>query len=261
MKILPDNQSKLNELLFENRNQAYGAYTLRRDQDKRTLMGFLFSLTFFGVAALGMKFFNDGPTISELLLLNGNNKIDTLRSVDIFNPPIIEQPKTDITLTTKVKTDPGTNYMAATKDADTIRTVADAKLILIGPKNDDTTGRTVIGTGTLLTKLPPQPDTTTWKYVAIMPEFDGDFLKYVKDNTVYPELAKANIIEGTVHVNFTIDQNGHVTNVKILNPTANKLLKKEALRVFAKVPKWKPGSDGTRNVRVSMTIPMKFQLN
>ena len=158
MRLLPDNPNKLNELVFENRNRSYGAYALRKNQDKRTLMGLLFACSLFLAAGTAMHFMKGGPSISIGPLLN--NSEDSLISIIIENPPI-DDPKDKTQITKSPKTDPGTNYKVAKKDDDSIKTVFDAKQLVQGPKSDDTTGKTGFHKGTIGVSLPITPIDTT----------------------------------------------------------------------------------------------------
>lgn len=95
-----------------------------------------------------------------------------------------------------------------------------------------------------------------------MPEFKGGekaLLKYIAEHVVYPEIAKENDIQGTVYVKFVINEKGKVTNVGLLRGV-DPLLDKEAIKVIENLPDWKPGKQSGKNVKVSMQVPIKFQL-
>ncbi len=95
-----------------------------------------------------------------------------------------------------------------------------------------------------------------------MPEFKGGdkaLLKYIAEHVVYPEIAKENDIQGTVYVKFVINEKGKVTNVGLLRGV-DPLLDKEAIKVIESLPDWKPGKQSGKNVKVSMQVPIKFQL-
>lgn len=95
------------------------------------------------------------------------------------------------------------------------------------------------------------------------PEFPGGveaLYKFISKNVVYPKKALKNGIEGKVVVEFVIEANGSVTNVKVFK-SVNPDLDKEAVRVVSMMPKWKPGSLGGKNVRSRFRIPINFQLN
>lgn len=96
-----------------------------------------------------------------------------------------------------------------------------------------------------------------------MPEFPGGTLelrKYINQHVVYPEIAKENGIQGRVFVQFVVNKKGEVEQVKIVRGV-DPSLDKESLRVIKNLPKWKPGEQRGKKVRVSFTVPINFQLN
>lgn len=96
-----------------------------------------------------------------------------------------------------------------------------------------------------------------------MPEFPGGDVAlrtYIAQNVKYPEIAKENGLAGKVFVQFVINQKGEVQDVKIARGV-DPALDKEAIRVVQGLPKWKPGSQRGKPVRVSYTVPINFQLN
>ena len=76
---------------------------------------------------------------------------------------------------------------------------------------------------------------------------------------VYPEIAKENGIQGRVTLQFTVEADGSVTNVKVLRGVDSSL-DKEAVRVVSSSPKWAPGKQRDRAVKVTYTFPVIFQL-
>lgn len=103
----------------------------------------------------------------------------------------------------------------------------------------------------------------TFNIVEHMPQFPGGekaLFKFLSRTVKYPVIAQENGIEGVVFVGFVIDKDGSIINVKVLRPV-DPSLDKEAIRVIKAMPKWKPGRQRNKNVRVSYTVPIKFQLN
>lgn len=95
-----------------------------------------------------------------------------------------------------------------------------------------------------------------------MPQFPGGdmaLLKYIRDHMDYPTIAVENGIQGKVYVYFVIDENGNVTNASIARGV-DPSLDKEALRVINSLPKWKPGKQRGKPVKVSYNVPINFQL-
>jgi len=96
-----------------------------------------------------------------------------------------------------------------------------------------------------------------------MPVFPGGDLelrKYIAQNIQYPEIAKENGIQGKVFVQFVVNQKGEVEQVKVVRGV-DPSLDKEAIRVIKALPKWAPGSQRGKPVKVSFTVPINFQLN
>ena len=95
------------------------------------------------------------------------------------------------------------------------------------------------------------------------PTFQGGdantFTKWVFSKIVYPEIAKENGVQGRVTLQFTIETDGSVKNVKVLRGVDSSL-DKEAVRVVSSSPKWTPGMQRNKPVRVKYTFPVVFQL-
>ena len=95
------------------------------------------------------------------------------------------------------------------------------------------------------------------------PMFNGgdanEFTRWVNSKLVYPEIAKENGVQGRVTLQFTVEKDGSVTNVKVLRGVDSSL-DKEAVRVVQSSPKWSPGKQRDRAVKVTYTFPVIFQL-
>lgn len=95
-----------------------------------------------------------------------------------------------------------------------------------------------------------------------MPEFPGGELalrKFIANAIKYPVIAQENGIQGKVYVNFVVDKDGSITAAKIARGV-DPSLDKEALRVVNSLPKWKPGMQRGKPVKVSYTVPISFVL-
>ena len=95
------------------------------------------------------------------------------------------------------------------------------------------------------------------------PTFNGGdangFAKWVNSRLVYPEIAKENGVEGRVTLQFTIGKDGKLQDVKVLN-SPDESLAQEAVRVVSSSPKWEPGRQRDRAVKVSYTFPVIYRL-
>lgn len=103
-----------------------------------------------------------------------------------------------------------------------------------------------------------------FQIVDVRPRFRGGdankFSRWVNSKLIYPEIAKENGIQGRVTLQFTVDKDGYVRNVKVLRGIDPEL-DREAVRVVSMSPKWKPGMSQGRPVPVTYTFPVIFQLN
>ena len=123
-----------------------------------------------------------------------------------------------------------------------------------------------------------QDGDTIYNVAETMPQFPGGtnaLMKYLSDNTKYPELAKANKIEGRVYVRFVVEKDGSVTNAEVLRGIdkkgdteatevlrgINKECDAEVLRVVSSMPKWQAGTQNGEAVRCRFTVPFIFKLN
>ena len=112
-------------------------------------------------------------------------------------------------------------------------------------------------------EIEEESDDEFFMVVENMPEFPGGdlgLMKYIVNNVKYPPIAKEYNITGKVYVSFIVDKTGNVTNVKIVRGV-DKNLDAEALRVVKSLPKYKPGKQRGKPVRVMFTIPINFTLN
>ena len=112
-------------------------------------------------------------------------------------------------------------------------------------------------------EIEEEDDEEFFMVVENMPVFPGGdlgLMKYIQKNVKYPAIAKEYNITGKVYVSFIVDRSGSVTNVKIVRGV-DKNLDAEAMRVVKSLPKYKPGKQRGKSVRVMFTIPINFTLN
>ena len=108
-----------------------------------------------------------------------------------------------------------------------------------------------------------EEETIPFQLVEEKPKFQGgdanEFSKWVNQRLVYPEVAKENGVQGRVMLQFTVGTDGSVSGVKVLRGV-DPSLDKEAVRVVSQSPKWTPGKQRDRKVKVTYTVPVIFQL-
>jgi protein TonB len=90
--------------------------------------------------------------------------------------------------------------------------------------------------------------------------FMEQMAKHIKKNQQYPEKAMEDNIQGRVSVLFVIDKDGGISNVQVRGPKGGELLEKEAKRVIEKLPKFKPGMQRGKPVKVKYSQPITFKL-
>ena len=96
-----------------------------------------------------------------------------------------------------------------------------------------------------------------------MPSFKGGdlmtFRNWVMERIRYPQIAQENNITGRVLLGFVIEKDGSLTNIQVLQ-TPDSSLSDEAIRVLKTSPKWTPGKQGNKTVRVKYTLPVEFRI-
>lgn len=99
--------------------------------------------------------------------------------------------------------------------------------------------------------------------VEVMPEYPGGMeamMKFVAENLKYPEQMQKEKVEGRVLLSFVIEKDGSVTNIEEVK-SPHQVLTEEAIRVVKLMPKWKPGKQDGKEVRVQFNLPITFRLN
>lgn len=107
----------------------------------------------------------------------------------------------------------------------------------------------------------PKED-SIFRIVENAPEFPGGLgamYEYIRNNIVYPKIAREVNIQGTVYLSFVVEKDGSLTDIQIQR-SPDQLLADEATRVVSAMPKWMPGKQRGRPVRVGFSLPIKFTL-
>ena len=247
-----------NELVFENRHKAYGAYVIRKSYNENVTVSLLLSTAFFGLLALASVMgsnFKKGPEKNNI------PTVDSLISTTvIITPP--EKPETfpkdkvlpDIP---KLKTD-NISYKPNDKEKpDSAGLSIDPHIVKDGDvKGKDTAHSTL---PVIPNDKPKVENTAAVPIVDHMPEFDGDVYKFIRDHIRYPTQAIENGTQGMVGLSFIIEKDGSIKNITILKDVADGCTQ-EAIRVVNLMPKWKPGSNHGEPMRVIINLPVSFKL-
>jgi protein TonB len=107
-----------------------------------------------------------------------------------------------------------------------------------------------------------EEDNVVFQVVETMPSFPGGdaaLFKFLGDNVKYPVIAQENGIQGRVICQFVVNKDGSIVDVEVVRPV-DPSLDKEAIRVIKSMPKWSPGKQRGKSVRVKYTLPVNFKL-
>ncbi len=259
MKTFSDSIGNFNEVIFENRNKNYGAYAIRKSERETitkalsiTILAML-SITIFSIWLTP----NVPPKVTDL----GNIApiIEPLFGKEII---LIQKEKKTIVENKDVeKTKPITdnlNVVATDKKTnDVLKTNTDVTII----KDGDVKGKDSVAdnsTTTIDTKNIGD-DTKIFGIPSEMPEFQGDLFKYLSNNLSYPQIAVEASTSGIVYLGFVVEKDGSIDEIKVLKSVTNGCTE-EAIRVLKSMPKWKPGKNNGKPVRVQYTLPIKFTI-
>lgn len=97
----------------------------------------------------------------------------------------------------------------------------------------------------------------------VLPSYPGGqraLENFFTNNVEYPQQASDNGTEGSVDISFLVDENGKISSPKLIGQKVGDGIEEEALRVFNKMPSWKPGQIKGKNVKTRFTLPVRFQL-
>jgi len=122
---------------------------------------------------------------------------------------------------------------------------------------DLTPPATTIGTGVY-----EEEDNVVFQVVETMPSFPGGdaaLFKFLNDNIKYPVIAQENGIQGRVICQFVVNRDGSIVDVEVVR-SVDPSLDKEAVRVIKAMPRWAPGKQRGKAVRVKYTLPVNFRL-
>lgn len=113
--------------------------------------------------------------------------------------------------------------------------------------------------------VPPVIDTSsvpeeTLTPVDVPPRFVGNLNDWIIDNLKYPSSERRKNHEGRVLVKFIVDEHGEVTKARVVKSSGYPVLDAEALRIVSSMPRWEPGRQNGKVVKVYFTLPIKFKL-
>lgn len=258
------------DVVFANKNKNYGAYELRQRSDSNTTKALLIASSIFILAFLSpkiMSLFEEEAPVEEIVKqvevivqppppVNPETpppppveppppKQDQIK----FPPPIVKpdelvKEEEPVQIEDLKKADPGQKTIAGDPDADIVIATAAGD----GPK-----------------QAAVVEDTKVYDFVSLekQPEFPGGmskFYEYLKKAVRYPPMAQENNIQGKVFLSFVVEKNGELTDIKVDRKLGGGT-DEEAVRVLKASPRWIPGIQNGKSVRVKFNIPISFTLS
>ncbi|WP_316813437.1 TonB family protein [Pedobacter heparinus] len=258
------------DVVFANKNKKYGAYELRRESSSITTRALLMASAVFVLLFIAPKI---------LSVIKGKLPEDeVVKQVEVvvappppvnpetpppppveppppkqdqvkFPPPIVKPDnevidKEPVQIEDLKKADPGQKTVAGDPDAD---------IVIAGPVGDGPKQAAVV------------EDTKVYDFVSIetQPGFPGGmdkFYAYLKKAVRYPAMAQENNIQGKVFLSFVVEKNGDLTDIKVERKLGGGT-DEEAIRVLKASPRWTPGIQNGKPVRVKYNIPISFTLS
>ncbi|MDD3320532.1 MAG: energy transducer TonB [Paludibacter sp.] len=98
-----------------------------------------------------------------------------------------------------------------------------------------------------------------FRVVEEMPQFPGNIFKFLSENIHYPIIAIENNVQGQVICQFLVNKDGTIDDISVIRGV-DRNLDKEAIRVIQSMPKWNPGKQRGKAVKVRYTLPITFRL-
>ena len=266
------------DLVFENRNQAYGAYVLRKGTGKRNVIAILAVILLAIACQIGLTLKNIADEAAakrqamqeavELSALEQKKeaKVERKEVVKQENvEKVVEKVKSSVKFTApEMKKDNEVRPEDEMKSQDEIMS---SKLSVgsFDVKGNDEGGEVLKAKEVIATEpvKPKEEENKVFDVVEQMPSFPGGnaaLMNYLSQNIKYPVIAEENGIQGRVIVQFVVGKDGHISDVRVAK-SVDPSLDKEAVRVVKGMPKWIPGKQNGQAVTVRYTLPVTFRLN
>lgn len=261
-------------MVFEGKNQAYGAYKMRKTSAKRHNLAMLW-LVIIALLAFAL------PTLIQMAKPKQkevNTMVTQLSALDKpkvkqkeFKKVEMEKPKEQLVKSSIKFTAPVIKKDSEVKEQDEMKsqkelTESKVTISIADVKgNDEKNGKDIADLKKIVTQEAPKEDdedNKVFDMVEVQPSFPGgagEMMSWIGSHLKYPAIAAENGIEGKVIVQFVVGKNGAIRDaniVRALNPSCDK----EALRVVNAMPRWLPGKQNGKEVSVKFTLPITFKL-
>ena len=256
-------QASLNDIVFEGRNKAYGAYVLRRLYQRHVTRALIIATAIFAL----LVFF---PLIAQLItdefpkekpkMLQENVLMDA-PPLDDTKPPPPPPKLTTIKFTPPVVKKDEEVKKQEVPDQEELKDKTVAQVTVKG--NTDAPDLSELS-GEGKEEVKDVVDTKVYTFVEQYPELPGGggqpaIVAAIQKAVRYPPLALRNQVEGRVFVSFTVSAQGDVSDVKVVKGLGSGL-DEESVRAVRTLPKFIPGKQNGRAVNVSFTVPITYKI-
>ena len=263
-------------LVFEGRNQAYGAYELRKNTSKRNVWSIV-------IVALAAVLLYVGLTLQRMA--EANRQVENTQVVAVTNieqkkkeakvekkevikqqepEKVVEKVKSSVKFTAPVIKKDSEVKEEDEIDLEKVQNSNAAIGTFNVEGNDEKGGEVLKAKEEIAAPEPPkhEEENKVFDVVEQMPSFPGGqsaLMSWLSQNIKYPVIAAENGVQGRVVVQFVVEKDGSITDVKVVR-SVDPSLDKEASRVVKSMPHWIPGKQNGSAVRVKYTVPVSFKL-
>ena len=265
------------DLVFEGKNEAYGAYALRQDTSKRNLFAML--ALFAGLIAIVATFLI--VNVASEAIARAQAEHETEVTLEQIEEEVEEQEEEEIVYEleeleqlvaeeTVMNSEKFTAYEMEDDAPDQVTKTQDEVAqsdVAIGAidydQGSDEAEHVLKVNEKVVDEVPPAvEETKVFDVVEQMPSFPGGpsaLMQFLSSNIKYPVVAEENGVQGRVVCTFVVEKDGSITDVRVIK-SVDPSLDKEAMRVVKSMPKWIPGKQNGSAVRVKYTVPVTFRL-
>ena len=264
------------DLVFEGKNQAYGAYQLRKNTGIRNLKALAVMFAAFLIIAgiVYAKVSIENYIASKNAAIEADVELQSLAEKKEIKeekkdePEVekieIERVKSSVAFTVpEIKKDDEVKEDQEMKSQDDLAETNTAIGAFTVEDNDETAEVKHVEEKIAEPEPVKEEETKVFDVVEQMPSFPGGqsaLLQYLSSKIKYPVVAEENGVQGRVVCTFVVEKDGSITDVRVVK-SVDPSLDKEAVRVVKSMPKWIPGKQNGSDVRVKYTVPVTCRLH
>ena len=281
-------QGKWCDIVFEGKNQEYGAYPIRKATGKRNVIAIVSILVLIALCIGGIQLLNvyqeyqkaQEALRAEMELSKLQEKKTETKKEEVEK--VIKQPEqkvVEVKQNTIKFTEPVIKKDDEVKEENTLlnmedlnkdnrRTADESYDQGTNQRQEDYGALTIEEEKVAPPTPPPAPEpepeqkveeNKVYDVVEQQPTFNGNINSWLASNLKYPEVAVKKRIEGRVIVQFVVGKDGYIHSAQVVRGVDSSL-DEEALRVVNSMPKWVPGKQGGQSINCKFTLPIVFKL-